>query len=144
MFLCRLSTALFIPVSSHVMLLGTRLIFSAYDVGSCAHRSNRFQWDTLSQAKGRILSLLEAPHASAGVKLATIKFLQRVILVQTRGVTDPRVVIHHDVFLRLHTLPNVILIDSPHVLAHFVASKQGGPQFDVLSLRSPVHVRECA
>jgi hypothetical protein len=29
-----------------------------------------------------------------GVKLSAIKFVQRVILVQTRGVQDPRVVIY--------------------------------------------------
>lgn len=31
---------------------------------------------------------------NAGVKLSAMKFVQRVILVQTRGVQDPRVVIY--------------------------------------------------
>jgi Symplekin/PTA1 N-terminal len=32
-----------------------------------------------------------APDVQAGVQLAAVKFLQRVILVQSRGVADPRV-----------------------------------------------------
>jgi hypothetical protein len=38
--------------------------------------------------------LLWSPGVKAGVKLASMKFVQRVILVQTRGVSDPRVVCH--------------------------------------------------
>jgi symplekin len=49
-------------------------------------------WDTLVQCKTRILELLWSPTVSVGVKLSAVKFLQRVILVQTRGVSDPRVV----------------------------------------------------
>lgn len=48
-------------------------------------------WDLLSQAKMKILEFVWSQHAPSGVKLAAIKFMQRVILVQTRGVNDPRV-----------------------------------------------------
>ena len=57
----------------------------------CSNRNYRQQWDVLNAAKGRILEMVFAQHSSAGVRIAAIKFMQRVILVQTRGVTDPRV-----------------------------------------------------
>ena len=57
----------------------------------CSNRNYRQQWDVLNGAKGRILEILYAQHTPAGVRIAAIKFMQRVILVQTRGVTDPRV-----------------------------------------------------
>ncbi|KAI0675546.1 Symplekin tight junction protein C terminal-domain-containing protein [Trametes maxima] len=56
----------------------------------CANRNNRRPWDILNQAKTRILELVWAPHVNNGVRLAAVKFMQRVILVQTRGVSDPR------------------------------------------------------
>lgn len=63
---------------------------------SCSNRSLPQSWETLSKAKAQILDFVTSPHTSTGVKLAALKFMQRVILVQTRGVSDPRV--------RLHTL----------------------------------------
>ena len=35
--------------------------------------------------------MVYAQHTPAGIRIAAIKFMQKVILVQTRGVTDPRV-----------------------------------------------------
>ena len=40
-----------------------------------------------------------APDAQAGVQFAAVKFLQRVILVQSRGVADPRVSVTFPFFL---------------------------------------------
>ena len=57
----------------------------------CLNRNNRKPWDTLTQAKGRILEMVWTPHVNAGLRLSAVKFMQRVILVQTRGVNDPRV-----------------------------------------------------
>lgn len=57
----------------------------------CTNKNERLQWDTLSRAKSRIIEFMWAPNAHAGVQLAAVKFLQRVILVQSRGVADPRV-----------------------------------------------------
>lgn len=51
----------------------------------------RPQWDTLSQCKDRILNLVWSPHVNSGMKLSAVKFMQRLILVETRGVSDPRV-----------------------------------------------------
>lgn len=48
-------------------------------------------WDSLNALKTRIIELVWAPAATTGMKLAALKVIQRVILVQTRGVTDPRV-----------------------------------------------------
>jgi symplekin len=57
----------------------------------CTNKNERLQWDTLSRAKSRIIEFMWAPNAHAGVQFAAAKFLQRVILVQSRGVADPRV-----------------------------------------------------
>jgi symplekin len=57
----------------------------------CSNRNYRQQWDVLNSAKSRILEILYAQHTLAGVRIAAIKFMQKVILVQTRGATDPRV-----------------------------------------------------
>jgi len=57
----------------------------------CSNRNYRQQWDVLNGAKSRILEMVYAQHTPSGVRIAAIKFMQRVILVQTRGVTDPRV-----------------------------------------------------
>ncbi|KAI0322800.1 Symplekin tight junction protein C terminal-domain-containing protein [Amylostereum chailletii] len=56
----------------------------------CTNRSARQQWETLNQAKTRILEMVFAPHINAGVRLSAVKFMQKAILVQTRGIADPR------------------------------------------------------
>ncbi|KAJ7155526.1 Symplekin tight junction protein C terminal-domain-containing protein [Mycena crocata] len=56
----------------------------------CTNHSNPAAWNTLSACKTRILDLVWAPTASNGVRFSAIKFVQRVILVQTRGISDPR------------------------------------------------------
>ncbi|TDL24074.1 hypothetical protein BD410DRAFT_767966 [Rickenella mellea] len=56
----------------------------------CTNRQQRQLWDLLIQGKAKILEFVWAPNVSNGVKLAAVKFMQRVILVQTRGVSDPR------------------------------------------------------
>ncbi|KAI0057230.1 hypothetical protein BV25DRAFT_1831381 [Artomyces pyxidatus] len=56
----------------------------------CLNRNARQPWDVLTHAKNRILELVWAPNTSAGVRLAAVKFMQRVILVETRGIADPR------------------------------------------------------
>jgi hypothetical protein len=58
----------------------------------CANRNQRATWDTLVQCKNSICELGWSPSTNLGVKVSAIKFIQRVILVQTRGVSDPRVV----------------------------------------------------
>lgn len=61
----------------------------------------------LAYAKQRILALAQAAHSpSAGLTIAALKVMQRVILVQSRGVSDPRVAIY---FLRFTT--NILGID---------------------------------
>ncbi|KAI0954916.1 hypothetical protein AcW1_006666 [Taiwanofungus camphoratus] len=56
----------------------------------CTNRNARQQWDLLTQAKTRILDFVWSPHSSSGVKFAAVKFMQRVILVHTRSISDPR------------------------------------------------------
>ncbi|TCD69615.1 hypothetical protein EIP91_006840 [Steccherinum ochraceum] len=56
----------------------------------CTNRTQRHPWDILNGAKNRILDLVTAPQATAGMRLAAVKFMQRAILVQTRGINDPR------------------------------------------------------
>jgi symplekin len=57
----------------------------------CTNRANSTPWTTLSSCKARITELVWAPNVHVGIKLSALKFLQRVVLVQTRGVSDPRV-----------------------------------------------------
>ena len=79
------------PISVGVLLiLMPGFIFFPFSL-RCSNRNYRQQWDVLNGAKSRILEMVYAQHTPAGVRIAAIKFMQRVILVQTRGVTDPRV-----------------------------------------------------
>ncbi|KAF8587835.1 hypothetical protein K439DRAFT_1652134 [Ramaria rubella] len=78
------------------------LLFRLY----CANRSLRQQWETLLRAKSRILEFLWSEHTSNGVKLSALKFTQRAILVQTRGISDPR--------LQNKADPNLALCPSDH------------------------------
>ncbi|KAG1746647.1 Symplekin tight junction protein C terminal-domain-containing protein [Suillus paluster] len=72
----------------------------------CTNRTLRQQWDVLSQCKARILEFIWSPNASSGVKLSAIKFMQRVIIVQTRGISDPRLQNKND--------PNIANVPADH------------------------------
>ncbi|KAI0820808.1 Symplekin tight junction protein C terminal-domain-containing protein [Trametes gibbosa] len=72
----------------------------------CANRHNRRAWDVLAQTKARIIELVWAPQTNGGVRLAALKFMQRVILVQTRGINDPRLQNKDD--------PNIAMCPSDH------------------------------
>ncbi|KAF9005927.1 Symplekin tight junction protein C terminal-domain-containing protein [Cyathus striatus] len=56
----------------------------------CTNRSNPSAWNTLATCKSRIIELVWSPVVNTGVRLSAMKFVQRVILVQTRGISDPR------------------------------------------------------
>ncbi|KAJ7245107.1 Symplekin tight junction protein C terminal-domain-containing protein [Mycena haematopus] len=56
----------------------------------CTNHSNPALWNTLSTCKARIIEFVWAPTTTNGVRFSSIKFLQRVILLQTRGISDPR------------------------------------------------------
>ncbi|KAF8216368.1 Symplekin tight junction protein C terminal-domain-containing protein [Mycena galopus ATCC 62051] len=56
----------------------------------CTNHSNPAAWNTLSTCKARIIEFVWAPATSNGVRFSSIKFLQRVILLQTRSISDPR------------------------------------------------------
>jgi len=56
----------------------------------CINRANWEPWTTLSSCKARITELVWAPNVNVGIRLSAMKFVQRVVLVQTR-VSDPRV-----------------------------------------------------
>lgn len=57
----------------------------------CISRNPRQQWDTLVQCKAQIMDFVWSPVAGSGIKLSAVKFMQRMILLMTRGVSDPRV-----------------------------------------------------
>ncbi|KAI0050978.1 hypothetical protein FA95DRAFT_1555019 [Auriscalpium vulgare] len=84
----------------------------------CTNRNARQLWDTLAQAKNRILELVWAPNVNTGVRLAAIKFLQRVLLVQTRGVADPRLQRDND--------PNLAMVPGDHPFIPTVTLEQEG------------------
>ncbi|KAJ3505780.1 hypothetical protein NLJ89_g7237 [Agrocybe chaxingu] len=56
----------------------------------CTNRSNPAAWNTISSCKARLLELVWAPNVNTGVRISALKFAQRVILVQMRGLSDPR------------------------------------------------------
>ncbi|KAG8760401.1 hypothetical protein FRC11_000462 [Ceratobasidium sp. 423] len=72
----------------------------------CANRSARQQWDTLLAVKARILAFVDDASLPLGIRLSAIKFMQRAILVQTRGVNDPR--------LQNKADPNLSMCPSDH------------------------------
>ncbi|KAI0343250.1 hypothetical protein BDW22DRAFT_1356862 [Trametopsis cervina] len=72
----------------------------------CTNRTLRHQWDVLTQSKTRILNFAFGPQTPIGVKVAALKFVQRVILVQTRGGNDPRLQDKND--------PNISMCPSDH------------------------------
>ncbi|KZT65655.1 hypothetical protein DAEQUDRAFT_696939 [Daedalea quercina L-15889] len=72
----------------------------------CTNRNARDLWLALSQAKARILEFVWAPNVNHGIEFAAIKFMQRAILVQTRGISDPRLQKQND--------PNLAMLPSDH------------------------------
>ncbi|KAF8325864.1 uncharacterized protein EI90DRAFT_3018920 [Cantharellus anzutake] len=87
----------------------------------CINHANRQPWDVLSIAKGRIVEFLESsPPAPVGVHLVALKFAQCIILVQTRGVSDPR--------LQNKVDPNISLIPSDHPFINAIALEAEGTQ----------------
>lgn len=66
-----------------------------------------------------------SPVVNIGVKLSAMKFVQRVILVQTRGVQDPRVVIYKP--------SREIETCIPELSVRFTASETKRPEHLVLS-----------
>ncbi|EJU03654.1 hypothetical protein DACRYDRAFT_21169 [Dacryopinax primogenitus] len=64
------------------------------------------QWEIVLAAKDRIFKLLDSPTAPLGIKLCALKFMQRAILVQGRGPTDPR--------LQNIADPNLSLVPTGH------------------------------
>ena len=56
----------------------------------------------------RILELVWAPNVNNGVRLAAIKFAQRVILVQTRGINDPRVGLYLQTRVQVFTATSAV------------------------------------
>ncbi|KAG8745157.1 hypothetical protein FRC12_014635, partial [Ceratobasidium sp. 428] len=84
----------------------------------CTNRSARQQWDTLTAAKTRILALLDDTTLPLGIRLSAIKLMQRTILVQTRGVNDPR--------LQNKADPNLSLCPSDHPFISAAALENEG------------------
>ncbi|KAI0072686.1 hypothetical protein K474DRAFT_1604648 [Panus rudis PR-1116 ss-1] len=72
----------------------------------CTNKHMRYQWDMLSQAKARILDSIDSPHTTLGIKLAAVKFMQKAILVQTKGASDPRLQNKND--------PNIAMCPADH------------------------------
>ncbi|KAF7972766.1 hypothetical protein HWV62_17146 [Athelia sp. TMB] len=84
----------------------------------CNNRNLRPQWDTLSQCKARILEFVWTPHVNSGIKLSAVKFMQRLILVETRGVSDPRLQNKND--------PNISFIPADHPFLSAAAMEAEG------------------
>lgn len=68
-----------------------RIVEFKMSVFRCISRSPRQQWDTLVQCKAQIMEFVWSPTTGGGIKLSAVKFMQRMIVLMTRGVSDPRV-----------------------------------------------------
>ncbi|KAN0103913.1 Symplekin tight junction protein C terminal domain containing protein [Russula decolorans] len=84
----------------------------------CTNKNERAQWETLARAKNRIVDFMWAPGTQAGVQFAAVKFLQRVILVQSRGVADPRLQNKND--------PNISNVPGDHPFINAAALEAEG------------------
>ncbi|KAF9557340.1 hypothetical protein CPC08DRAFT_710481 [Agrocybe pediades] len=76
----------------------------------CTNRTSPAPWTALSNVKSRIVELIWAQNANEGLKISAMKFIQRVILVQTRGISDPRVQNKND--------PNISFCPADHPFIH--------------------------
>ncbi|CAL1714714.1 unnamed protein product [Somion occarium] len=76
----------------------------------CANRNHPQVWDVLVHCKARILEFVDSPYVGIGIKLSAIKFMQRVILVQTKSVSDPRLQNKND--------PNLSMCPTDHPFLH--------------------------
>ncbi|KAI5817140.1 hypothetical protein BZA77DRAFT_43080 [Pyronema omphalodes] len=65
----------------------------------CNNRNDTESWNKMIAIKQKILSLWDI--APIGVRISCIKFVQRVILVQSRGVTDPRLIDRSEISLAM-------------------------------------------
>ncbi|KAK9476608.1 hypothetical protein V1514DRAFT_369451 [Lipomyces japonicus] len=73
----------------------------------CADREDSQAWNQISSIKSRILQLWDS--STVGVQLASIKFVQRVVSVQTPGTKDPRLADENDVSLTLVPMNHKVL-----------------------------------
>ncbi|KAF3938496.1 Symplekin [Dactylella cylindrospora] len=73
----------------------------------CHNKTETAIWQQMVAIKGKILSMLDT--GAEGVRLACIKFVQRIILVQTPGASDPRLADKSEVSLTIVPLNHPIL-----------------------------------
>ncbi|EWC45969.1 hypothetical protein DRE_04762 [Drechslerella stenobrocha 248] len=73
----------------------------------CHNKAETAIWQQMVAIKSKILSMLDT--GVEGVRLACIKFVQRIILVQTPGASDPRLVDKSEVSLTIVPLNHPIL-----------------------------------
>lgn len=109
--------------SSVVVSLAIQCLTGAYPLlfrQLCTVRTNPQVWNLLSTAKTRIITFLWSQEVNAGVKLASVKFVQRVILVQTRAVVDPRLQKPND--------PSLALCPNDHPFMNAQALGEEGTQ----------------
>jgi len=71
-----------------------------------------------------MIEMVWSTAGNVGVKLSALKFVQRVVLVQTRGVQDPRVVIYKSSLAIEDCIPEIIV--------QFTASETQRPEHLVL------------
>ncbi|KAF9269017.1 hypothetical protein L218DRAFT_916524 [Marasmius fiardii PR-910] len=87
----------------------------------CNNRSNPTAWHTLSSCKDTIIRFTQTSQVNLGVKISAFKFMQRAILVQTRGAFDPRLQNKND--------PNISNCPPDHPFINASALEQEGQKF---------------
>lgn len=81
----------YIPSDLQTMVSNVICTWCMLTVRSCNDPSQHMHWTKMVDVKTRILDYSLHPTTPLGVRIASIKFLQRVILVHTKGASDPRV-----------------------------------------------------
>lgn len=63
----------------------------------CHRPADQSQWDIMNTIKRKVMEAWE--DANDGIKVSVCKFVQRTILVQSKAIADPRVIILASEFL---------------------------------------------
>lgn len=109
---------------------------------SCLDPSQQQLWVRAGEVKTRIMEYSVHPTTPLGVRLAAIKFLQRVILVHSKGASDPRV---------NEFSTNIILYLKTHLFRSLttwiplciIASKSSRPSSIILPEKSSISQYQC-
>ncbi|KAK9461347.1 uncharacterized protein V1516DRAFT_675702 [Lipomyces oligophaga] len=95
------------PILRRHIIHCSSLIYPLVFKHMCSNKSDRDVWHSLLELKSRILQIWE--ESAIGMKIICIKFVQRVVAVQTPGTKDPRLADSNDISLTNVPLNHTLL-----------------------------------